>query len=650
MTLVEDRERWVSLVRAAQRGDANAWPALIDRFEDIAVASAVGLCGDLDVAPDIAQEAFVLAFRHIGGLEDPAAFPAWLLRLVRTATSRRARRRRFAMVPLDPGAGEVGPGVLVDRAAGAEEVVLAAVEAATVRAAVERLPEGERCVVALHYLAGMSYVEVAGFLGITVSAAKKRAWSARARLKELLPMVADAFAAARPSSTEAFRDTILVFQAIRAHDVDGLARLLARNPSLATVTEDWSPVEGFEAGLGFSERGTALIRAAGTGDVRLVRQLVEAGAPVADLCPCIDQESALVTAVNIGATDVVDYLLDHGAPVDYGAFDGGSTALHVAVHRQRHDLVRRLLAAGADPAATDAHGRTAADWGAVKAARRAEADDGNFLWTRIRAVDLFAPLRRGALVHIPPAYGLGAMRTLFGIVDALSPAHWWMIGFEHGPYEPVEFELEARNSGTPATIDLVGQGDSAERRRQFAASLQRLAASRGLKVVMCVPAPGQEHDITVALPGLAADPSVLATVVVATYTAGRPTIPEALPEGFDARITFQPARLRLWPAIDPSRTSARTYPNSRHKHIAAAARERARRLRRHRPRVRAPRPVYVRRPGCVPTGPRGWCATWPTRSARSSCSPHCRRPTPRWPRSSTSSRPCSVTDPTLSPP
>jgi hypothetical protein len=78
----------------------------------------------------------------------------------------------------------------------------------------------------------------------------------------------------------------------------------------------------------------------------------------------------LVTAVDIGAADVVDYLLDHGASVDGGAFDGDSTALHVAVHRERHDLVRRLLAAGADPAAVDAHGRTAAEWGTLKAARR----------------------------------------------------------------------------------------------------------------------------------------------------------------------------------------------------------------------------------------------------------------------------------------
>ena len=282
MTLVEGRDRWAALVGAAQRGDASAWPELIDRFEDIAVASAVGLCGDLDEAPDIAQEAFVLAFCHIAGLRDPAAFPAWLLRLVRTATNRRTRRRRPDTVSLDAVARGDGPGALVDPAAGPEEIVLGAVEVAEVRAAVERLPEGERCVVALHHLAEMPYADVAAFLGITVAAAKKRAWSARARLKELLPMVADALAAARPSRTESFRDTILVFQALRAQDADALGRLLARNPSLATATEDWSPLEGFDARLGFSERASALIRAAGIGDLALVRLLVEAGAPVAD--------------------------------------------------------------------------------------------------------------------------------------------------------------------------------------------------------------------------------------------------------------------------------------------------------------------------------------------------------------------------------
>ena len=271
---------------------------------------------------------------------------------------------------------------------------------------------------------------------------------------------------------------------------------------------------------------------------------------------------------------VVDYLLDHGASVHGGAFDGEVTALHVAAYRERHDLARRLLAAGADPAATDAHGRTAADWGALKAARRAAADDGAVLWTRIRAIDLFAPLRRGALVHIPPAYGLGAIVTMLGVVDALAPAHWWIVGFEHGPYEPVELQRDALERGMTATVDLIGPGDPADRRRQFAGTLDRLAATPGPKVVTCVPAPGHEHDVIVGLPVLAADPSVLATFVVATYAPEPVPVPAALPEGFDARLTFDRARARArrWPAIDPSRTSVRTYPDERHGRIAGAAR------------------------------------------------------------------------------
>jgi RNA polymerase sigma factor (sigma-70 family) len=575
MTLVQDRDRWEAVVAAARRGDVSAWPELIDRFEDLAVASAVGLCGDLDEAPDIAQEALVLAYRHIADLRDPGAFPAWLLSLVRTATNRRTRRRRTATVSMEVvPSGDVF-GSLADPAAGPEEVLLASVEVTEVRAAVERLPETERCVVALHHLAGMPYAEVAAFLGITVSAAKKRAWSARTRLKELLPMVADALAAARPSRTESFRDTILLFQALRAQDADGLARLLAGNPSLATATEDWSPLEGFDARLGFSERATALIRAAGIGDLRLVRLLVEAGAPVAETCPCANHESALWAAVNIGAADVVDYLLDQGATAAEGAFGGEATALHVAVYRERHDLVEKLLAAGADPAATDSHGRTAADWSALKGDRRSEEthNDG-VLWSKIRALDLFAPLRRGALVYIPPAYGLGAIVTMLGLVDALAPAQWWVIGFEHGPYEPVELTRDARELGMTAMVDLIGSGDPGDRRRQFADSLERLAQTPGPKIVTCVPAPEHEHDVTVALPGLTADPSVLATFVVATYTPEPAPVPESLPEGFDARITFDRARARarLWPAIDPQRTVVRSYPDERHESIARDAR------------------------------------------------------------------------------
>ena len=110
-------------------------------------------------------------------------------------------------------------------------------------------------------------------------------------------MATDALAAARPSRSDRFRDTILLFVAIRDRDVDTVARARPRPiPALVHATEDWSMDEALAIGLpfAFAGRASALIRAAETGDVELVRLFVEAGAPVRDVCNCAGAESPLV--------------------------------------------------------------------------------------------------------------------------------------------------------------------------------------------------------------------------------------------------------------------------------------------------------------------------------------------------------------------
>jgi len=187
------------VVRRAAGGDVAAWGTLVTRFQDAAVGMAVAR-GGWDGAEDVAQEAFTLAFRHLGGLDEPQAFPAWFATLVRTAAGRRLRRARLATVPID--GVEVADPAANDPAASLE----ADVDRDRVRLAVEALPPGERAVVALHHLGGLSYRDVAAFLAITESAAKKRAWQARNRMKEHLPMVTDAFATTCPSRSDAFCD------------------------------------------------------------------------------------------------------------------------------------------------------------------------------------------------------------------------------------------------------------------------------------------------------------------------------------------------------------------------------------------------------------------------------------------------------------
>ncbi|MGH8979300.1 MAG: sigma-70 family RNA polymerase sigma factor [Acidimicrobiia bacterium] len=563
------------IVEAARSGDHTAWSELVVRFQDLAVAVAVGSSGDWDAAPDIAQDAFGIAFRKLVDLEEPDAFPGWFAAIVRTACSRRARVKQLARASLE------GLELVDFEQRDPAAVVVAADEQARVRVAVEALPETERAVVALHYLGDLTYPEIAAFLDISVAAAKKRAFTARRRLEELLPMASDALAAARPSRTGRFRDTILMFMAIRDGDRATVADLIDRDPALAHATEDWSIDEALAAGLQFAGRASALIRAAETGDVELVRLFVEAGAVVADVCNCAGAESPLWAAAVRGDREVVEFLLEHGADPNAPAF-AGATPLHVVMQRGHHDLVPLLLAAGAEPDRTDEHGRTPADWLARHRPARADRPaPSTIVPTGIRAIDLFAPLRTGSVQHWPPAIGLGQTVLLFAVADALAPAEFWLLGFEHGPYSQAGAEQETRETGVACAVRLARAGeDVGARRAHFGRTLAECLRSPEPKFVALLQAPGHAHDVILALPALARDPNVVSTVVIDPFTGTYPEVEPEPPEGFDAQVAFDVRRARraLWPAIDPASTMTHAYPTDRHAQLASGARERLARV------------------------------------------------------------------------
>ena len=555
-----------ALVVAAQAGDASAWEELVTRFQDAAVALAMGH-GHWNDAEDVAQEAFMLAMQNVGNLADPRAFPGWFATLVRTASSRRHRSTRLTVALTE---AELAAADTSDPTSGVEQRQ----GADAVRTAVESLPPHERAVIALHYLGGLQHRHVADFLGISESATKKRAWSARNRLKELLPMVATALSDARPSRDDRFRETILLFAAIRDTDPAAVKALLAKNPDLIHAREDWSFAEGVASQLGHAAAASPLIRAAGIGSLEIVRLLVEAGAAVNDPCECDGAESALWTAVSFGHRDIAEYLLERGADPNDAAFEG-ATPLHAAVISGHHDLTGLLLDAGADPDRTDEGGRRPADWVGVVTARRSPPTLDDFVPTALRGVDLFAPLRRGALVHLPPAHGLGQAVVLFQIADHLQPAGFWHIGFEYGAFTAWHVEHGSQETGVPVTVRLVPtNSDATSGRAAFGEVLREVLSNDEPKLVVCQQVPGHTHDVTLALPELASSESVLATFVTEPFTGEYPPVPDAVPEGFDARIAFTGARAEagLWPAIDPQRTVSRHWPDGRHERLSAAAR------------------------------------------------------------------------------
>ena len=78
----------LELVMAALLGDLQAFDALVRRFRRAIVIVAEETCGCRDLAEDVAQEVFVLAFKALPQLQDPTRFSSWLYSIARHRAQR----------------------------------------------------------------------------------------------------------------------------------------------------------------------------------------------------------------------------------------------------------------------------------------------------------------------------------------------------------------------------------------------------------------------------------------------------------------------------------------------------------------------------------------------------------------------------------
>jgi len=177
-------------VRRTLAGDRDAFADLVRRYQDHAYGTAVGMLSDFELARDVVQEAFLAAYRDLAKCREPDRFAGWLHGIVRNL-ARRALRELKQVRSL---AEQMGHTVAtVDPSPGPDESAEDAETRAIVLAALERLGEQHREVVSLHYVDGLSYRDIAGFLDVTEATVQGRLQRGREALRREMKMVKDTF-------------------------------------------------------------------------------------------------------------------------------------------------------------------------------------------------------------------------------------------------------------------------------------------------------------------------------------------------------------------------------------------------------------------------------------------------------------------------
>jgi RNA polymerase sigma-70 factor (ECF subfamily) len=170
-------EAELTLLRAFQAGDREAFHSLLRPHLVSLVALARRLAGDGHWAEDLAQEALVRAYRGLAGFRGEATLRTWLLRiLVRLAAEPSRWRRSEPAGPMpDAGIPDV-VGELPEQALHARELQ------DRLREALERLPARQRAALHLRSVEGMDYAAVADVLGCSTAAARMLVLAARQKV------------------------------------------------------------------------------------------------------------------------------------------------------------------------------------------------------------------------------------------------------------------------------------------------------------------------------------------------------------------------------------------------------------------------------------------------------------------------------------
>lgn len=167
----------LELVQRTKDGDPEAFSELVRRHQQVIYNVAYRFMREPAQAEDMAQEAFLKAFRLIKGFRGDCSFSTWMYRVAcsvcLTELNRRKRRGEVELLPQHAGAVAVKPNENPDLPE-------------HIRNCVSKLSDRYATIITLYYLKGISYEEIAQIMEIPTGTLKTWMFRARKQLKKIV--------------------------------------------------------------------------------------------------------------------------------------------------------------------------------------------------------------------------------------------------------------------------------------------------------------------------------------------------------------------------------------------------------------------------------------------------------------------------------
>jgi RNA polymerase sigma-70 factor (ECF subfamily) len=184
-----DSEEIAQLAARAQKGDREAFDALIFNFQPLVFRLALSLLDDSQEAQDAAQETFIKVFRGLGSFRRESSFRTWLFAItlnVCRGQLRKRKRNQQLMSVLDSLGWSSGR-----KSISPERQVLFKERKGTLMRSVAALPADQRTTLILRYYHEMTIAEIADLMGVVERTVYVRLRKAFERLQEDLGELQD---------------------------------------------------------------------------------------------------------------------------------------------------------------------------------------------------------------------------------------------------------------------------------------------------------------------------------------------------------------------------------------------------------------------------------------------------------------------------